>query len=85
MPSGEIASMRDVGNYVAGYTFGNNGWPLSIARIGFERLQATNNLTDLSNIFGNGSESRNSVLAQNRGWLDGYKTQLSRKTGRKYD
>jgi RHS repeat-associated protein len=79
MPSGEIASMRDVGNYLAGFTFGNNGWPLSIARIGFERLQATNNLKDLSNIFGDGSESRNTVLAQNRGWLDGYKAQLSRK------
>jgi len=85
MPNGEIASMRDVGNYVAGYTFGYNGWPLSFARVGFERLQATGNLNNLSNFFGNGTESRNSVLAQNRGWLAGYKAQLSRRTGRNYD
>jgi hypothetical protein len=85
MPNGEIASMRDVGNYVAGYTFGNNGWPLSFARIGFERLEATENLKYPSRIFGNGTESRNSILGQNKGWLAGYKAQLSRRTGRNYD
>lgn len=85
MHNGEIGSMRDVGNYVAGYAFGKNGWPLRIARLGFERVEATENFTSMGNLFGNGTEGRSSVLAQNRGWLDGYKAQLSKRTGRNYD
>jgi len=84
-PSGEIASMRDVGNYVAGYVAGKANVPLTFARIAFERLQATNNMKDITNIFGDGKESTNSVMAQNKGWLEGYKEQLSMKTGVTYD
>ena len=50
-----------------------------------ERLEATDNLKYPSRIFGNGTESRNSMLGQNKGWLAGYKAQLSRRTGRNYD
>lgn len=59
--------------------------PLTFARIAFERLQATNNMKDITNIFGDGKESTNSVMAQNKGWLEGYKEQLSMKTGVTYD
>ena len=42
-------------------------------------------MKDITNIFGDGKESTNSVMAQNKGWLEGYKEQLSMKTGVTYD
>ena len=62
---GVIASARDIGNYIAGYVTGLNGYSWETTRFAFDLYESYKNRTIKS-------ESRSSTISQRQGWEVGY-------------